>query len=154
MLLMKNKIYLQLSSLTVATFVILGCTSSVPHSELQDLPSLIEIKNINLNNGQLELRVSHRNKETRMNNQLSCQLALKDFPPIKFNEIPLPDLTNYAVETVGINLSSENLPKTKTVNKTLPYVLDCYLFSSNFREERSIKRSTLYPVPGNQAVYR
>lgn len=151
---MKNKNHLQLLTLPIITSFMIGCTSSVPHNEFQNLPSVIEIKHINLNNGQLELRVSHRNKETRVNNQISCQLAFKDFPPLTFDEVAIPDLTNYAIETVDINLPPKSLPKINKEIKALPYVLDCYLFSSNFREEHSINKSTLYPVPGNHAVYR
>jgi len=131
-----------------------SCGTSVPRNELQNLPVLIEIMGINLSNGELKVRISHRNNLTRKNNQLSCQLALKDLTPIKFNQIPLPDLTNYAVETVDIKLPPLDLPAANKRSKELPYVLDCHLFSENFRQEHVIKKSTLFRVPGSVADYR
>lgn len=151
---MKIKHNLLLFSLCVSSLILTGCGTSVPRNELQNLPALIEIMAINLVDGKLKVRVSHRNNMTRENNQLSCQLALKDYKPIEFNQIPLPNLTNYAIETVNIRLPLSDLPKSITNVKELPYVLDCYLFSDNFKEERLIKKSTLFQVPGSLADYR
>lgn len=151
---MTNKNSIRLLALCITSFLLSSCTSSVPRSELQNLPSLIEIKGVNLIDGDLKIRVSHRNNLTRKNNQLSCQLALKDFMPFKFNKIPLPDLTNYAVETIDIKLPAVDLPPVNKMTKDMPYVLDCFLFSQNFREEHLIKKSTLFRVPGSQADYR
>ena len=147
----KNNI--QLPLLLLITFVLSSCTS-VPRNELRNLPSLIEIKSINFTNGLLQLRISHRNSLTRENNQLSCQLTLKNFPPIKFNRISLPDLTNYAIETIDINLTPDKLPSIDQAQKSISYVLDCYMFSENFQEEHIIKKSILFQVPGIKAEFR
>ena len=151
---MKNKLNIQLIILFTFSLILSSCGSSVPRNELQNLPALIEIMGINLANGDLRVRISHRNNLTRENNQLSCQLALKDFTAIKFSKIPLPDLTNYAVETIDIKLSPADFPAASLGHKEMSYVLDCYLFSANFREEHLIKKSTLFRVPGSQAEYR
>jgi hypothetical protein len=151
---MKNKIINQIIIITILSLLLSSCGSSIPRNELQNLPSLIEIMAINMDSGELRVRVSHRNNLTKKNNQISCQLALKDLSPIKFNEISLPDLTNYATETVSIMLPQSDLPTVTTRNKEMPYVLDCYLFSENFREEHLIKKSTLFKVPGTNAEYR
>ena len=151
---MKNKLSIQLITLFTISILVSSCSSSVPRNELQNLPSLIEIMGINLSDGDLKVRISHRNNLTRINNKLSCQLALKDFTPIKFNELPLPDLTNYAVETMDIKLSTADLPPVNKSSSEMPYVLDCYLFSENFREEHLIKKSTFFRVPGTEAEYR
>ena len=151
---MKNKLNIQLIIIITTCLVLSSCGSSVPRNELQNLPSLIEIMGIDLADGELKIRISHRNRLTRKNNQLSCQLALKDYTPIKFNQIQLPDLTNYAVETIDIKLSTIDLPVVDSEHKQMPYVLDCYLFSETFREEHLIKKSTLFRVPGSTAEYR
>lgn len=145
--------YLILILLTL-TVVLSNCGSSVPRNELQNLPALIDIISLNLTDGNLKARVSHRNNLTRKNNQFNCQIALKDFNTIKFKDIKLPDLTNYAVETVDIKLPSTELPAIKSSTDELSYVLDCYLFSDNFREEHIIKKATLYKVPGSLAEFR
>ncbi len=151
---MKIKHNIQIIILFTIILILVSCGSSVPRNELQNLPALIEIMGVDLADGKLKLRVSHRNNLTRKNNQISCQLALKDFTPIKFNNIALPDLTNYAVETLDVNLSPTDLPAVNQSHKEMPYVLDCYLFSDNFREEHLIKKSTLFRVPGSKADYR
>jgi len=147
----KNKI--QLLSILITVFILNSCTS-VPRSELQNLPSLIEIKSINFEDGLMQVRISHRNNSTKKNNLLSCQLAFKNFAPIAFNQIPLPDLTNYAVEIIDIKLSSIDLPAVDQVGKEMSYVLDCFVFSENYREEHIIKKSILFLVPGSEAEYR
>jgi len=151
---MKNKLSIQLIALFTVIILVSSCGSSVPRNELQNLPSLIEIMGINLTAGDLKIRVSHRNNLTRINNKLNCQLALKDFTPIKISELPLPDLTNYAVETVDIKLSPADLSPANQSSDEIPYVLDCYLFSENFSEEHLIKKSTFFRVPGTEADYR
>ena len=80
---MQTKHNISLIILLTVTFILSSCGSSVPRNELQNLPALIEIMSIDLADGDLKLRVSHRNNLTRNNNQLNCQLALKDFTPIK-----------------------------------------------------------------------
>lgn len=131
-----------------------GCGPTIPKSELHDLPPLMEIVSLNLNEKQLKLRLTHRNKRIRQNNQLSCQLALKDFTPVRFNQVQLPDLTHYAKETITINIDQKGQLNIKAEPKELAYVLDCYLYSENFRDEQIIKKSTLYKVPGTNDEYR
>ncbi len=133
---------------------LLSCGPGVPRKDLQNLPSLIEIIAINFDQNELKIRVSHRHKTTREGNQLSCQLAIKDYSPITFNEIPVPNLTTYAVETLDISLASDNQDFATEKNHELPYVLDCFLFSDNFRKEHLINKATLYRVPGTINTYR
>ncbi len=139
--------------LILLSLALSNCTP-VPKTELHNLPSLIEIVMLDLSSEQLKVRLSHRNRLTRENNQLSCQLAIKERQAIEFNGIPIPDLTTYAVETIDISLINKNLPKAGEKYKQLPYVLDCFLFSENFRKEHVIKKSILYPVPGTKHEYR
>lgn len=148
---MKNKPFT--FSLLLGLLLTAGC-SSVPRSELQNLPSLIEIVAFQVSEAQLKLRLSHRNKTTRKSNQLSCQLAIKDQPAFAFNAIPVPDMTNYAVETIDIDLHDQTMPVIAKGAAELPYVLDCFLFSENFRTEQILKRATLYLVPGSDHEYR
>lgn len=131
-----------------------GCGSSVPRKDLQNLPSLIEIISLDFNDNKLKLRISHRNKTAREGNQLSCQLALKDFKALKMNAINLPDLTNYATETVTINIPLHELSLSPAAHRELPYVLDCFLFSTNFRKEQVIKKAVVYQTPGAPGIYR
>ncbi len=144
---------LKIALTMLLTFSLVGCTS-VPKTELQNLPSMVEIVMLNLADAQLKVRVSHRNRTTRENNQLSCKLAIKDHPSVEFNAIPIPDLTTYAVETVEISLADQTLPAADNNHGDLPYVLDCFLFSENFRNEHLVKKATLYPVPGTKAEFR
>lgn len=139
---------------TLLIITLNSCSTSISRNELQNLPSLIDITGIDLTDGQLKIRVSHRNNKTRLNSKLSCQLALKDHKPIKFKQLPLPDLTNYAVETIDYTFPEDEIPSMAQSNSKLPYVLDCYLFSDNFREEHLIKKATLYKVPGSQGKFR
>ncbi len=151
---MKKTNYLHITLITFCFITLQACGPSIPRTELSDLPPLIEIVSLNLSEQQLKLRVSHRNKITRKDNQLSCQLALKDFIPIKFNRVTLPDMTTYAKETIDIKLDQTNLPKVDKQQKGLPYVLDCYIFSENFRDEQIIKKASLFKVPGISGEYR
>ncbi|WP_223789689.1 hypothetical protein [Marinicella meishanensis] len=145
-----NTTKLILTALVLSTA---GC-NSVPRTELQNLPSLIEIVSFQVPEAQLKLRLSHRNKSTRENNQLSCQLAIKDQPAFAFNAIPVPDMTTYAVETLDIDLRDQTMPAIVPGSAELPYVLDCFLFSENFRTEQIVKRAILYLVPGSNDEYR
>ncbi len=141
-------------TVTLLTLSLLSCTGSVPRRDLQNLPSLVEIVAVNFNQQDLKIRVSHRNKTARVGNQLSCQLAIKDSKPLQFNEIPVPDLTTYAVETLDIKLPTGQQAFLRENNKELPYVLDCFLFSENFRKEHLIKKASLFLVPGTENTYR
>ena len=140
--------------LLTSIIILSSCTSSAPRNELQNLPTLVEIIGINLSDGKTKVRVSHRNNVTRENSQLSCQLTLKDFKPIQFNKISLPDMTNFAVETTTITLPKDKLPALSKNNNQMPYALDCQLFSDNFRDEHLIKKAILYPVPGTHGEFR
>lgn len=140
--------------LLLLAIVLMASCSSAPRTELHNLPSMVEIVSLNLSETHIKIRVSHRNRHTRKNNQLSCQLAIKDHEVIEFNAIPIPDLTTYAVETVNINLSSNELPDSLSDDDELPYALDCFLFSENFRKEHVIKTATLFSVPGTTGEYR
>lgn len=135
-------------------FTLVACGSSVPRKDLQNLPSLIEIVALDFEHNKLKLRISHRNKTARVDNQLSCQLAIKDFKPVKVSAINLPDLTNYATETITTDIALDALALDTAKHKELPYVLDCFLFSSNFRKEHIIKKAITYQTPGEPAVYR
>lgn len=141
-------------ALTLLALSLVSCAGSVPRRDLQNLPSLIEIVAVNFSQQALKIRVSHRNKTARTGNQLSCQLAIKDSTAIQFNEIPVPDLTTYAVETLDINLPSSQHDFLNEQSRELPYVLDCFLFSENFRKEHLIKKATLFLVPGTENTYR
>jgi len=140
-------------SLFILACLAAGCTP-VPRTELQDLPSLVEIVAFNVPQAQLKLRLSHRNKDTRENNQLSCQMAIKDQPAFDFSAIPVPDMTTYAVETIDIDLSGQTMPSGIDGADQLPYVLDCFLFSANFRTEQIVKRGSLFLIPGSENEYR
>jgi hypothetical protein len=131
-----------------------ACGSPVPRKDMQNLPSLIEIVALNLKENSIKLRVSHRNRATRENNQLSCQLAIKDFEPIQLTAIVLPDLTNYATETIETNIAIQQFGQSLQSHQELAYVLDCFLFSSNFRKEHIIKKSFVYQTPGERHLYR
>ncbi|MGJ8663446.1 MAG: hypothetical protein ACSHWU_07340 [Marinicella sp.] len=146
---MKTIKFIIISSLTLT----MGCTS-VPKTELQNLPSLIEIIVLDLSQPALNIRVSHRNKTPRLSNKLNCQLAIKDQSPIKFNGISVPDLSTFATETLRVNITQNELPVIPEKQKELPYVLDCYLESENFRTEHIIKKATLFRVPGRLNEFR
>lgn len=151
---MKNNNSLITAITLTLILLLVGCASSVPRTELQDLRPLVEIVAFDISQQNLKLRVTHRNKTTRENNQLNCQLAIKDLSAIQFDQVTLPDLTNYAKETIDIkwvkpvNFVLSNHPSE------LPYVLDCYLYAENFRDERVIKKGSLYKVPGTSGEYR
>lgn len=145
---------IQISTALILTSLLSGCGPSIPRTELHDLPPLIEIVALDFNSKQLKARITHRNKNTRENNQLSCQLALKDFEAIRFDSITVPNLTTYAKETVNIDLSDSQFPQLNQLSKELPYVLDCFLFSENFRKEQVIKKATLFQVPGSEYEFR
>lgn len=138
----------------ILTFMLSSCGPTIPRSELHDLSPLMEVVNLNLNDKQLKLRITHRNKRVREANQLSCQLAIKDNAPVRFKRIQLPDLTHYAKETISIQLEPNSLIKINKNIKELPYVLDCFLYSENFRDEQIIKKANLYKVPGTISEYR
>ena len=131
-----------------------GCGNPVPRKDLQNLPTLIQIIQLDLQQNEARIRLSHRNRIPRKDNQLSCQLAIKDQPAIQANAISLPDLTTFATETITLPLPLSELQLEPGDQAELPYVLDCFLFSSNFRKEQVITRATLYPVPGTQLQYR
>ncbi|MCB1583399.1 MAG: hypothetical protein R3E90_14020 [Marinicella sp.] len=141
-------------TIVICLTLLAACGSSVPRKELQNLPSLIEIIALDFNQNKLKLRVSHRNSTAREGNQLSCQLALKDFSPLKVTAINLPDLTNYATETITSEISLNQLTLDPQTHSNLPYVLDCFLFSSNFRKEHIIKKAVVYQTPGAPGIYR
>ena len=132
-----------LSLFVVFTGLITGCAGSIPRNELQNLPSLIEVVLLDVADAQLKVRLTHRNNTPREDIKLSCQLALKDFQAIEFKPIDVPNMTTA-------------LTAMPTLDKeaNIPYVLDCYLFSSNFKREHLIKRSTLFKVPGTTNQFR
>jgi hypothetical protein len=131
-----------------------GCGNPAPRQELQNLPSLIQVIRLDFSDNLVRLRVSHRNRTPREGNQLSCQLAIRDQPAIQANAVNLPDLTTYATETITLPMNLTQLDIDHDRVTELPYVLDCHLFSSNFRKEHVITRASLYPVPGSKNSYR
>ena len=142
-----------LSLFVVFTGLITGCAGSIPRNELQNLPSLIEVVLLDVADAQLKVRLTHRNNTPREDIKLSCQLALKDFQAIEFKPIDVPNMTSYATETLDLTTALTAMPPLdKEAN--IPYVLDCYLFSSNFKREHLIKRSTLFKVPGTTNQFR
>ncbi|MCX7552976.1 hypothetical protein OS175_03720 [Marinicella sp. S1101] len=149
----KNNPFIAAVFLTLVLFLA-ACGSRVPRSELQDLRPLVEIVAFDISLQNLKLRISHRNKTTRENNQLNCQLAIKDLSAIQFEQVALPDLTNYAKETIDINWEKPANFALSNQPSELPYVLDCYLYAENFRDERVIKKGSLYKVPGTSGEYR
>ncbi len=146
---LKTSIFIILMALMIS-----GCGPSIPRNELHDLPPLMEIVALNVSEMELKLRITHRNKRVRESNQLSCQLALKDFKPIQFDQIPLPNLTHYAKETLTVDINQNSEINFDSKLKELPYVLDCFLHSENFRNEQIVKKSILYQVPGSNYEYR
>lgn len=141
-------------TLIFITAMLSACGAPNFRTDLQNLPSLVEIVALDFKNNSIKLRVSHRNKTTREGNQLSCQLAIKDYAPISINALNLPNLTNYATETVESQIPLEQLKVALDQHSELPYVLDCFLFSTNFRKEQVIKKSIIYATPGEPWVYR
>jgi len=146
----KTRYLILLSSCLLIT----ACGNPVPRKDLQNLPTLIQIIQLDLAENEARVRISHRNRTTREGNQLSCQLAIKDQPAIQANAINLPDLTTFATETVVLPLPLTQLQLDADDQSELPYVLDCFLFSSNFRKEQIITRASLFPVPGTTQQYR
>lgn len=136
------------------TSLLTACGSSVPRKDMQNLPSLLEVVALDFENNSIKLRISHRNSTTREDNQLSCQLAIKDFKPIKINALNLPDLTNYATETLEFKITLQQLGLSTEKYEELPYVLDCFLFSTNFKKEHIIQKSVVYQTPGAPHLYR
>ncbi|MFC3194560.1 hypothetical protein ACFODZ_09960 [Marinicella sediminis] len=143
-----------LTLIITTSLVLAACGQRAPRKDLSNLPSLIQIISLDFRQNEVRLRVSHRNRATRMDNQLSCQLAIKDQQAIQINSMTLPDLTTYATETITTQLPLSSLNMDHDDGNELPYVLDCFLFSSNFRKEQVITRASLYPVPGNNGTYR
>ncbi|TDR23199.1 hypothetical protein [Marinicella litoralis] len=141
----------------ISTFLLLlltACGTPNTRKDLQNLPSLIEIVALDLNQQTIKLRISHRNQSPRLDNQLSCQLAVKDFAPITLQALKIPDLTTFATETVQSTFKSTQLNASLKQYKALPYVLDCFLFSSTFMKEHIISKATIYRIPGEQNSYR
>jgi hypothetical protein len=138
----------------ISVLLITACGSPVPRKDLQNLPTLVQIIQLDLAQNEARVRISHRNRTTREDNQLSCQLAIKDQPAIQANAIDLPDLTSYATETIVLPLPLTQLQLTADDQSEMPYVLDCFLFSSNFRKEQIITRTSLFRVPGSTQKYR
>ena len=143
-----------LISVILAMLILTACSSRVPRKDLQNLPSLIEIKALDFAQNTISLRVSHRNRATREDNQLSCQLSIKDHQTVQFSGLNLPDLTTYAVETVTADLQLQSLEINTKQSNELSYALDCFLFSSNFRTEQIINKAIVYRVPGEPDTYR
>ncbi len=134
--------------------ILLACGSPNTRKDLQNLPSLIEIVELNLNQNSIKLRVSHRNNLPREQNQLSCQLAIKDQQVIKLPSLNVPDLTTFATETIQATVDFSPLNIGSEPINSLPFVLDCYLSSETFRKEHIITESTIYLVPGKENRYR
>ncbi len=150
-----NKRHTYLSITLISGLIILAnCSSSVTRKDIQNLPPLVEIVVLDVAQNTLKLRVSHRHQISRKDNKLSCQLAIQDLAPLKIQQTPLPDLTTFATETTDISINTTALSESGKLNKELPYVLDCFLFSENFRKEQVLKKGVLYKVPGSLAAYR
>jgi len=150
---MTNQKYITPLCLFTLLFVLSSCGSRLPRKDLQNLPTLIEIISLNLKTKSIKLRVSHRNRDTRENNQLSCQLTIEGLHNIEITNVAIPDLGAYAIETIEATITSESL-NINTLQKSLPYVLDCYLTSDNFKNEQVIKKAIIYQIPGQTASYR
>lgn len=131
-----------------------ACGAPTPRKDLQNLPSLIEIIALDFTQQTIKLRVSHRNRLPKEGNQLSCQLAIKDLAAIKLQPVSLPDLTTFATETVQTHFASELPNLNLEHDNALPYVLDCFLFSTTFSKEHIISKSTVYRIPGEENSYR
>ena len=141
------------SLVVVLSFLITACSGSVPRNELQNLPSLVEVVLLDVADARLKVRLTHRNNTPREDIKLSCQLALKDFNAIEFKPIDVPNMTSYATETLDLITDMAAIPAVYNA-ANIPYVLDCFLFSSNFKREHLIKRSTLFKVPGTNNQFR
>jgi hypothetical protein len=131
-----------------------ACGSSIPRKDLQNLPTLVEIMALDFNTNTVKLRVSHRNRTTREQNQLSCQLAINNQAAVQLTNVSIPDLTTYAVETVEIPIDLSQTLITNEQPKELPYVLDCFLTSINFRKEQIVSKATVYQIPGETHIFR
>ncbi len=149
------KIFAHKSFVIIFTCLILNaCGAPNPRKDLQNLPSLIEIVALDFEQQSIKLRISHRNRSPRKENQLRCQLAIKDLPSIKLQSITVPDLTTFATETVQSKFAVQPLNLNLKQNQALPYVLDCFLFSSTFSKEHIISKATIYRIPGDKNRYR
>ena len=116
-------------TLMLSTLLLLSaCGNPVPRKDLQNLPTLIQIIQLDLAQNEVRVRISHRNRTTREDNQLSCQLAIKDQPAIQVNAVNVPDLTTFATETIALPLPVSQLQLDQDEASELPYVLDCFLF--------------------------
>ena len=130
-----------------------ACAPSIPRSELQNLPPLVEIISLDLQDKKITLRVSNRNTTTRKNNVLSCDINIVKLNPIKIESITIPDLTNYAKETINIDLSS-SIGSEHQLSPSMNYELDCQVSSEKFQNVQILKQGKLFKIPGTIAEYR
>jgi len=140
--------------ISISCLLLSSCGTPIPRNDLQNLPSLIEIIELNIKQQTINLRISHRNRSPKTENHLSCELSIQDQPSIKLTSIPIPDLTTYATETVQLKFESEPPAVNFGLHNALPYELDCLLSSNTFGKEHIVSKATIYPIPGKENSYR
>lgn len=146
-----NTIKISLISFTLAALS--ACSSGIPRKPVNELPSDIEIVSADFSSGAWKLRLTHRQKENRINAKIGCDLATDNDNTLAFSWYDLPELSYQLTEIIDIPGMAANLD-TPNMPKKMNFQLNCELTSDNFKTEMIRKNSVLYRVPGEQALYR
>lgn len=141
-------------SLTIISSALLACGNGAPRKPVNELASHIELVSVDFGHGAWKLRLTHRQKEDRLNNQLACSLSTEKDNTLAFDRIEIPDLSYQLTETIDIPAMPVDMPLPANMPEKMTYQLDCELFSENFTTERIIKKSTMHKIPGAKASYR
>ncbi|WP_154224539.1 hypothetical protein [Marinicella rhabdoformis] len=146
-----KKIQICLLSLTIS--LLSACSSGIPRKPVNELPSDIEIVSVNFSNAAWKLRLTHRQKENRINGVIGCDLGTDNDNTLAFDGIELPELSYQLTEVIDVPAIPTKL-ETTDMPKKINYQLYCELTSENFKTEVIRKNSVLYRVPGEEALYR
>ena len=149
-----KKIITQASLITFVFTTLTACSGGVPRKPVNELPSNIEIVTVNFQTGAWKLRLTHRQKEKRVNNQIACGLYTDHKHSLAFDRINVPDLSYLFTETIDIPAMPVDLEMPKGLTDKMNYQLECDLTSENYYTESIRKSGTLHRVPGEQALYR
>lgn len=140
---------------SLGLMMISGCSTS-PRIQHNNLPTQVDIVSLDLSNMQWKLRLKHRHQDTRKGSRIACQMSF-DSRHLSFLPQKLPDLTINAIEIItvqNIEIDAEPSDVLRKERTSVEYRLSCQLSSDNFSTETINKNSVLYPVPGQQNLYR